>query len=322
MALLSISDLRARVDETINQSLSTRFVNTIPEIEPNYYIDLLPQIVQKENGDSKNMNMAICSKTKKIGVFEADTNDFTNFLIENRVRTVGILDPHCTFRTFNGASVLEVKNQIRSYLKSNTNLMKPEEMTVSSFVFQGKERFFGYASMLSSHSRTQISARFKNFLESGGSIVSVQDRVLPITRFVADKEKMIMNPKQSILFCELSDHAIQFWIVVNFDDQLLSPLVSELSGELSKSADWMSSVDFLVNSVVMQTEKQHQLWSPTLAVFIDNTNFKDHVYDDAVYQGILGLLSKACGKVVELRSSEHRNASLLGAFLLKGGELD
>jgi hypothetical protein len=304
MKISRTASFRTRVEEAVAQTLSNRFRSVIPKLVPDCYIDTLPR------SPEKNLNFAIFPKTGQIEPLKSNASESSAFLAARKVKTLGILDPYCASKTFIADGPNELQKEILLHSQSYETLTNSENAITDSFIFQtATNRYFGYTNTLLPHSRAQIHSRFAPFFESGGSIVSVQDRILPITRTAIDKEGDRIASVLAALFCEISDHMIQIWIVMNCGDNVITPLVSESSADTA-------STEFLINSVITQTEKQYRLWNPTLAVLINASESED----SAAHNDIRELLSKSCnGELIELDKNVSRNASLYGAVLL-GGE--
>jgi hypothetical protein len=298
---------RSRVEEAVAQTLDSRFLDAIPKVVPDCYIDLLPR------GGKRNTNTAIFPQTFQIDSLETDEISSSEFLASRKVKTVGLLNHLSISKMFVKKTHAELKDEISAHTKSHTDLLNAENAVTDGFIFEADGRYCGYTDTLLPHTKSQIAVRFWTFLASGGAVVSVQSRLLPITNLAlhADETSAQIRAERSVLFCETTEHATHIWITVNFGNEIISPVVSEPFADVS-----LSSVHYAIESVCTQTEKQYRMWNPTLAIFIDGAENNENHSD------IHKLLSAACnGNVVEMTKDTSRNASLYGAILLGGGKL-
>jgi hypothetical protein len=307
----SPSSFKARVEEAIARTLGDRFLDTIPKTIPDCYIDLLPR------GEKQNTNMAIFSETAQIESVETDEESSAEFLASRKVKTVGLLDHLAISKMFIKRTQDELKNEIAAHTKSYKDRNNPDNTVTDGFVFEGAdERIFGYTDTLLPHTKSQIAARFSAFLKSGGAVVSIQSRILPMTRLALYEEEISapIGSEQSVLFCEATEHAIHVWIAVNCGNKIFSPLVTEL--RLVDTSSLMPHLRYSIESVCSQTEKQYRMQNPSLAILIDGLE------NNANLDGIHRLLSETCnGNVLEMSKNLSRNASLYGAILLGGAAL-
>jgi hypothetical protein len=307
----SLSSFKARVEEAVARTLGDRFLDVIPKTVPDCYIDLLPR------GEEQNTNIAIFSKTAQIESLKTDEESSAEFLASHKVKTVGLLDHLAISQMFIERTQDELKEEIATHIKSHKDPNNSDNAVTDAFVFEGTdERAFGYTEMLLPHTKLQLATRFSAFLKSGGAIVSMQSRILPMT-CLALREKKILAPigvKQSILFCETTEHVIHVWIVVNCGNKIFSPLVAEV--RLVDMSSLMPSLHYAIESVCSQTEKQYRMWNPSLAILIDG--LENNANHDDIYR----LLWDTCDEnVLEMKKDLSRNASLHGAILLGGAIL-
>jgi hypothetical protein len=296
------------LENAVAQTLARRFKSEIPTITPDCYVDLL-----KRDVNGKESNFLIFSKTNKVEATEV--NELASALVRQGVKTLGILDPHCQFKMFVNESPEGLGNDIRVYSQNylTSNNYGNTNINIDSFLFEGTEKkYYGYTNFSMPHAKKQIELCFEPFLKSGGAIVSVQDRYAPISRFALETPQTATDIDLSTLFCELSDRELHIWTAINYGVGVFSPLVAEFSNKLSS----VSSVDFLIDSIIGQTMKQYHFWAPSLAVFIDvrsQNEDRNEIDGDEIKKS----LANSSGRVIELGNEEGAiNASLYGALLL------
>jgi hypothetical protein len=301
------SSFKARVEEAVAQTLDSRFLDTIPKTVPDCCIDLLPK------GAERNMNTAIFPRTSQIESLGTDEKSTAEFLASAKVKTVGLLDHLSISKIFIKKTQDELKNDILAHTKSCADSLTSENAITDGFIFKGADdRYFGYTDTLLPHSKSQISARFSSFLKSGGAIVSIQGRILPMTLLAICSEETSkpILANRSVLFCEITDHASHIWIAADCGDKIISPLAAE-----SRVGN-ISAASYAIESLCAQTEKQYRMWNPTLAVLIDG------IENPEIHSEIHNLLSETCsGNVVEMKKDISQNASLYGAALLAGEKI-
>jgi hypothetical protein len=251
----------------------------------------------------------IFPQTSQIESIETNEEKSSEFLASRKVKTIGLLDNLSVSKMFVRKTQDELKDEIAAHTQSYKDPLSSENAITDGFVFDGADnRHFGYTETLLPHTKSQIAARFSTFLKSGGAIVSVQSRILPMTCLAlhAEETSAPIRAERSVLFCEITDtHAIHVWVAVNCENKIFSPLVSS-------PPVGMLSARYLIDSVCAQTEKQYHMRNPSLAVLIDGSE-NDESHD------IRNLLSEACGgNILEMGKNLSRYASLYGAVL--GGE--
>jgi hypothetical protein len=296
-----------RIEEAAAQTLDSRFRDMIPKVIPDCFIDLLT-------------NAVIFPQTAQIAEIEASRSGSADFLASRKIKTIGLLEPLCVSKMFVGETQAELSDEIAAHNKSHKDLIGSENAITDGFVFEAADgRYFGYTDTLLPHTKSQIAARFSAFLESGGAIVSVQSRILPITRLALREEEASICTERAVLFCEISEgspsrHSVQVWTAVNCGNKIFSPLVSQSSDAVP------FDVNYAIESVCSQTKKQYRMWNPSLAILIDGSENNENDENHENRGDIRRLLSEACGgNILEMGKNLSRHASLYGAILL-GGE--
>jgi hypothetical protein len=290
-----------RIEDAIDQTLERRFKSEIPLTIPDCYVDL----ISRDMGNGQNGNLLSFTKTEKIEMFES--NDLPNALLTCGVKTVGVIDPRCSFRMFINESLDNIKKEIRTYFQNNQ--ADPgggqPNASIDSFVFEGtNNKFFAYTNVLLPHLKKQIELRFAPFLKAGGAIVSVQDRYAPITCFTS--KILPESAELSTLFCEISDYEMHIWVAVQCGNGVFSPLTAY-------SSDDLSHLDFSIDSVMAQTLKQYRFGTPRVGVLLDGRINGISENEEMSTNHIEQLLETHCQKVIKVDAEQSRCASLNGA---------
>ena len=297
---MKIPNKTIHIEDAVALTLERRFKSEIPVTVPDCYADLLPRVIDA-GGQG---NQVLFAKTGKIEMIEANT--LAGELVKRKVKTLGLLAP-CEFKMFTHEKLDYIKKEITEEFQNYQPGAENVNNIIDSFVFESGKRYFAYISVLPAHLKRQIEASFEPFFKAGGAVVSVQDRYLPVTRFAM--EILPESIESSTLFCEISGHEVRVWVVIDYKNGIFSPLAAD-------SGHGLSSLEFLLDSVVAQTSKQYRLGIPTSAILIDGRDGADPDLEKVSNERVKELIAAYCEKIVEMGKEASRHASLNGARLL------